>query len=177
MTKRYIAVLASAALLLTLSIALAACGGGSSTTPTPSKAGTATAKPSSAATTAATHTATPAASSATSGTTVAAATNANLGKTILVDAGGKTLYTYDKDTAGTSACTGACATAWPPLPVASGSTPKAGSGVTGALATITRADGTKQVTYKGAPLYTYQQDAKAGDASGDGVNSFHAATP
>ena len=173
MIKRYISVLLSATLILTLSIAVVACGGGSSTTPTPSKAVVATAKPSSSATT----TATAATSSATASTTLAAAANAALGENILVDSAGKTLYTYDKDTAGTSACTGTCATTWPPLTIASGSTPKAGSGVTGALGTITRPDGTTQVTYKGAPLYTFKQDAKAGDASGDGLNSFHAATP
>ena len=173
MIKRYTSVLVSATLILTVLIAFVACGGSSSTTPTPSKAGAATVKPSSSATTAAT-----AATSATSGsTTLATAANAALGENILVDSAGKTLYTYDKDTADTSACTGACATTWPPLIIASGSTPKAGSGITGALATITRPDGTKQVTYNGAPLYTYKQDAKAGDASGDGVNSFHAAIP
>ena len=174
MIKPYTSVLVTAILLLNLSILFVACGGGSSnTTPTSSNAGAATAKPSPSATTAATA----ATSSATASTTLATAANAALGKNILVDSAGKTLYTYDKDTAGTSACTGACATTWPPLTIASGSTPKAGSGVTGALATITRSDGAKQITYKGAPLYTYQQDAKAGDASGDGVNSFHAATP
>lgn len=170
MNKRYIAILASAALLLTLPVAMAACGGGSSsTTATPSRAGTVTARPSSSAT--------PSASSTTSSSTVSAANNPTLGKNILVNAEGKTLYRYDKDTAGTSACTGSCATTWPPLIATAGSTPKAGSGVTGQLATITRADGTKQVTYNGAPLYTYQQDTKTGDASGDGVNSFHVATP
>jgi len=61
---------------------------------------------------------------------------------------------------------------WPP-----GGTLTGGSGVTGTLATISRADGSKQVTYNGMPLYTFQQDAKPGDATGDGVNSFHVVTP
>src|SRR5438552_3153704 len=105
MIKRYTSVLVSATLILTVLIAFVACGGSSSTTPTPSKAGAATVKPSSSATTAAT-----AATSATSGsTTLATAANAALGENILVDSAGKTLYTYDKDTADTSACTGACA--------------------------------------------------------------------
>ena len=174
MVRRYTRVLVPAAVLLALSIGLVACGGGSSsTTPTQSTAAAATPKPSSSTTTAATA----AASSTTASSTVASAANATLGKNILVNSAGKTLYTYDKDTASSSACTGGCASIWPPLTIASGSTPKAGSGVTGTLATIMRSDGTTQVTYKGAPLYTYQQDAKAGDASGDGVNSFHAAIP
>ena len=88
---------------------------------------------------------------------------------------GVTLYRYDRDSAGTSNCTGSCATAWPPL--AAAGTLNAGSGVTGTLATISRADGSKQVTYNGMPLYTFEQDAKTGDATGDGVNSFHVVTP
>ena len=93
-----------------------------------------------------------------------------------MDAQGITLYRYDKDSAGTSNCTGSCATVWPPL-AAAGGTLTGGSGVTGTLATISRADGSKQVTYNGMPLYTFQQDAKPGDATGDGVNSFHVVTP
>jgi predicted lipoprotein with Yx(FWY)xxD motif len=107
---------------------------------------------------------------------VLTASNATLGKTILVNATGFTLYTYANDTAGTSNCTGSCATVWPPLTPGSGA-PTGGTGVTGTLATITRSDGTKQVTYNGKPLYTFQSDSSAGKASGDGVNSFSAATP
>jgi predicted lipoprotein with Yx(FWY)xxD motif len=183
--KRWTSVQVSAMALLFLSIGFVACGGSSySTTATPFTAGAATTKPSSSATAGATakpssspSTAATAAASLAAGNTVATAANAKLGKTILVDAAGNTLYTYAKDTSGSSACTGTCAAIWPPLTIASGSTPKDGSGVLGMLATITRADGTKQVTYNGAPLYTFQQDAAAGDASSDGVNSFHAATP
>jgi predicted lipoprotein with Yx(FWY)xxD motif len=82
-----------------------------------------------------------------------------------------TLYTFDSDTAGatTSACTGACASAWPPL-TATGA-PTAGPGVTGALATISGG----QVTWNGHPLYHWMGDHAAGDATGDGVNGFHAA--
>jgi predicted lipoprotein with Yx(FWY)xxD motif len=107
---------------------------------------------------------------------VLTASNATLGKTILVNSTGFTLYTFANDTAGTSACTGTCATVWPPLPPGNG-TPTGGTGVTGTLATITRSDGTKQVTYNGKPLYTFQSDGSAGKATGDGVNSFSAATP
>jgi predicted lipoprotein with Yx(FWY)xxD motif len=62
------------------------------------------------------------------------------------------------------------------LPAGTG-TPTGGPGVTGTLATITRSDGTRQVTYNGKPLYTLKLDVSAGRASGDGVNSFHVATP
>lgn len=106
-----------------------------------------------------------------SGATVSVATSADHG-TYLVGPDGMTLYTYDKDTAGTSACSGACATAWPPLTVAAGQQPKAGDGVTGTLGTITRADGSVQVTYDGLPLYGWQGDTQAGDVTGDGVNGF-----
>jgi predicted lipoprotein with Yx(FWY)xxD motif len=82
---------------------------------------------------------------------------------------GMTVYTFTKDVkdSGASACTGGCLTKWPALTVAAGATPVAGSGVTGKLATITRADdGTLQVTYNGLPLYFYQNDKAPGDATG-----------
>ncbi|HEX9114698.1 MAG TPA: hypothetical protein VGA61_01410 [Anaerolineae bacterium] len=100
--------------------------------------------------------------------TVQTASNATLG-TILVDGAGKTLYFYTKDTAGVSNCTGACLQAWPPLTVASGATPTAGQGVTAKLGTITRSDGTLQVTANNLPLYYWAQDAAAGDTKGQGV--------
>ena len=85
----------------------------------------------------------------------------------LVDAKGMTLYMYTKDTAGVSNCTADCLKAWPPL-VATGDL-VAGAGVTGKLGTITRADGTKQVTYNDMPLYYWASDMKAGDMTGQGV--------
>ncbi len=90
---------------------------------------------------------------------------------VLTDASGMTLYTFDSDTVGakTSACTGACASAWPPL-TATG-TPTAGPGVTGTLATISGG----QVTWDGHPLYRWMSDKAPGDVTGDGVNGFHTA--
>jgi predicted lipoprotein with Yx(FWY)xxD motif len=90
---------------------------------------------------------------------------------VLTDDKGKTLYTYDQDAAGatSSACTGGCATAWPPL-TATG-TPVAGPGVTGTLAKIAG----DQVTLDGHPLYRWMSDNAPGDVTGDGVNGFHAA--
>ena len=87
---------------------------------------------------------------------------------VVVDASGRTLYMYGKDTAGSgkSACTGGCLTAWPPV-LATG-TPTA-TGVTGTLGTIDTPDGKKQVTLNGWPLYTYAKDAKAGDTTGQNV--------
>lgn len=102
------------------------------------------------------------------GATVQVAQHAQLGP-VLVDIAGRTLYRFANDTAGASACTGGCAQTWPPLVLASGQEPTAGPGLPGRLETIARADGTKQVTYDGMPLYRYSGDAAAGDANGQGV--------
>lgn len=95
--------------------------------------------------------------------------------TILTGPDGKTLYTYSGDSAGTSACTGGCASTWPPLTVSAGQQPTAGTGVTGSLSTVARADGTTQVAYDGLPLYYWQGDARPGDVTGDGVEGFSVA--
>jgi predicted lipoprotein with Yx(FWY)xxD motif len=105
---------------------------------------------------------TTAAATAGAGAAVRTESNMKFG-TILVDAQGRSLYTFDKDTGGTIACTDACASTWPP--VISAGTP---SGVPG-LGVAKRPDGTSQVTYNGKPLYRYSGDAKAGDTNGDGV--------
>ena len=82
---------------------------------------------------------------------------------------GMTLYVFTPDSANKSTCVDKCATTWPPFIVAAGSTPKAGTGVTGALTTFARADGTMQVAINGMPLYYYAADTKAGDTTGQGV--------
>jgi predicted lipoprotein with Yx(FWY)xxD motif len=82
-----------------------------------------------------------------------------------------TLYVTSNDTANTSNCTGTCATNWPPLTVTSGTTPTAGMDVPGTLGTITRSDGSTQVTYNGMPLYYYKGDQKPGDTTGNGLLS------
>jgi len=84
-------------------------------------------------------------------------------------ADGRSLYVFMKDTGGTSACTDDCAASWPPLAAVSSEDVVAGAGVTGALGTITRPDGTLQVTLAGRPLYYYAADAAAGDVNGEGV--------
>jgi predicted lipoprotein with Yx(FWY)xxD motif len=82
---------------------------------------------------------------------------------------GMTLYTYAPDTDGTSHCTGACATAWPPYVVTSTDNLVAESPLSGTVGTLARADGTQQVTYNGHPLYFYAKDAQSGDTTGQGV--------
>lgn len=106
------------------------------------------------------------------GVVIGTASSANLG-TFLTGPNGMTLYTHAGDGPTSSTCTGGCATAWPPL-TTSGQ-PTAGAGVTGQLGTLTRTDGATQVTYGGLPLYYWQGDAKPGDVTGDGVNSFSVA--
>jgi predicted lipoprotein with Yx(FWY)xxD motif len=88
---------------------------------------------------------------------------------LLVDANGMTLYTFDKDARGRSNCYGGCAAAWPPVPVA------ADGRAAGEFTVVTRDDGTRQWAFKGAPLYRYAADAKAGDVNGDNQgNVWHA---
>jgi len=95
-----------------------------------------------------------------------------LGRT-LVNAQGRTLYLFQKDKQGRSACSGACATNWPPLIAAA--KPVAGSGVKASLlGTTKRADGRMQVTYNHHPLYLFVQDTKKGQTSGEGLNAFGA---
>lgn len=95
-------------------------------------------------------------------------------QTILVaGSNNMTVYTFSSDTAGSgkSACSGGCLTKWPAVTVAAGSAPSAGTGVSGTLATITRADdGTLQVTYNGLPLYFYAGDKAPGDTNGSYPN-------
>lgn len=107
-----------------------------------------------------------AASAATSG--LRAAESGTLG-TILADADGKTLYRFDKDTAkpAKSNCAGACAKAWPPVPASDALTLE---GVEKAMVgSVDRADGVKQLTVGGWPMYYYEKDTKAGDITGEAV--------
>lgn len=96
-----------------------------------------------------------------------------LGK-VLVTSSGATLYLFEKDKRGKSACSGACAGNWPPL-LTKGRA-HAGRGVKASkLGTTRRGDGTTQVTYNGHPLYRFFKDAgKPGSAKGEGVDAFGA---
>lgn len=92
---------------------------------------------------------------------------------ILTDAKGMTLYTFDRDAGGKSACNGQCAVNWPPL-MASASATNSGD-----WTVVTRDDGSKMWAYKGKPLYTWIKDTKPGETTGDGVanNTWHVAKP
>ena len=92
---------------------------------------------------------------------------------ILVDSGGRTLYLFEKDKRGSSACSGLCTSYWPPLltkgkPVASKGAEKS------LLGSIRRADGTRQVTYAGHPVYFFSGDTKRGQTNGEGLTDFGA---
>ena len=90
---------------------------------------------------------------------------------IIVKSNGHTLYLFGKDRNGKSACSGQCATFWPPL-ITSGK-PRVNSGARAALiGTTKRADGRLQVTYNHHPVYTFVKDTKAGQTNGEGVNAF-----
>jgi len=91
----------------------------------------------------------------------------------LVGSDGRALYLFEADKKGSSACTGACAAAWPPDTVTGA--PHAGSGVSQALlGTIKRSDGTMQLTYNGHPLYYFTADTGTGTANGQGSTAFGA---
>ena len=91
---------------------------------------------------------------------------------VLVDAHGRTLYLFEKDTATKSACSGACAVAWPPLRARGVTT---GTGLQpSAVATLKRPDATVQVTYNDHPLYLFSGDHNPGDVNGQGSTAFGA---
>jgi predicted lipoprotein with Yx(FWY)xxD motif len=92
---------------------------------------------------------------------------------MLVNSAGMTLYTFDKDGAGSgkSACNGPCAANWPPLRAADAEHASSDWSI------VARDDGTKQWAYKGKPLYLWHKDQKPGDKTGDGfLKVWHVAT-
>ncbi len=111
--------------------------------------------------------------------TVEAATVGSIGTVLVAGSNGMTVYTFTMDVkdSGASNCTGDCLVNWPALTVDVGVTPSGGSGVTGTLGTITRADdATIQVTYNGLPLYFFTGDKAPGDSNGVYTN-WEAVTP
>lgn len=147
---RALALLAAVA----LAVAVAACGSDDDTASTTGDDGTSTST-----------TEAPAAATG----TVVDVSDSSLGD-ILVS-GGKTLYTYAPDEAGTPRCTDTCATVWPPLLAPEGAS--AGDGLDGSLVgTVARPDGTQQVTVDGWPVYTYSKDTASGDVNGQGVGDI-----
>ena len=134
---------------------IAACGGTPTTSNTSSSGGGAASTPASAA-----------ASFGTGSTSLG---------TVLTDPSGKTLYYFTPEKGGSVACTGGCATAWPPLMVSGTAT--APSGASGMLGTVAVSGG-MELTYNGWPLHTYSGDTAAGQTNGQGIaGKWFAATP
>ena len=103
-----------------------------------------------------------------SGATLAQAPGKMTGD-VMTDSAGMTLYMFDKDAGGKSACNGPCAALWPPLLVAGDAKASGGWSI------VAREDGTKQWAFKGKPLYHWSKDQKPGDKTGDGFNGvWHA---
>jgi predicted lipoprotein with Yx(FWY)xxD motif len=152
-------------------LVVSACASPSGATNAPATANTASAAPG----TAAPASAAPA--SAAAGLTLTLAEDSTLGS-FVTGTDGLTLYIFTPDTATSSACVDQCAANWPPLTVAAATEAAAGTGVTGAIGTITRPDGKLQVTLGGHPLYYFANDKAAGDVNGQGLNDkWYAAGP
>lgn len=147
----------AAAALLGVSLLVAACGSSSSSSTTSAAAPAATSSSGSSA----------------SATALSIGTAKGADGTYLTGASGRALYLWLADSSGKSNCSGACASAWPPLTTKA--TPAASGGVKAAdLGTITRSDGSKQVTYDGHPLYYFAGDSGPGTTTGQGSDNFGA---
>jgi predicted lipoprotein with Yx(FWY)xxD motif len=139
---------------LTAALTLAACGGSSYS------AGSA--QPST--------TASQTAATSSSAPLVKSAANSTLAATILTSETGMTLYRLSGEHAGHFICTSAsCLHIWHPVTASAGGT---GGGGVASLSVVKRPDGSSQVAYRGMPLYTFVQDARPGDAKGEGIESF-----
>ena len=120
-----------------------------------------------------TPTASPSASPSMAATTIGLQSVSGIPGKFLVDGQGHALYLFEADKSTTSTCTGACAAAWPPV-IATGQPTVSGGAQASDISTITRTDGTKQVTYNGHPLYYFQGDTGPGTDKGQGLNGFGA---
>jgi predicted lipoprotein with Yx(FWY)xxD motif len=148
--------------------ALLAAGCGSSKSSSSSAASAYPGETTSSATTASTAATTTPANG--SGTIVTVKHTSKLGTIVAAGPKNMTVYLFGADKGGASSCSGACASVWPPV-MTSGS-PVAHGAVSADLGTITRSDGTTQVTYKGHPLYFFAKDKDSGDSYGQGVHGF-----
>lgn len=153
---------------LTVTLTLAACGDDDDDTAAETDDTTASTEAEETSTTEATEMTTEPADGATlAGSFTVGVATSDLGE-ILVDADGMTLYLFNNDSDGTSACVDSCAENWPPLLVDGEAT--AGEGADASLlTTIERADGSMQAAYNGHPLYRFAGDAAPGDTTGQGV--------
>lgn len=164
-----ISVFGAAPLLVAVAL-VTGCGSSSKSASTPSSsASSATPASSSASSTPAPSGA--ATSSSSSGAAITVSTKHSKLGTVLAGKKQLTLYLFEADKNGQSACSGACAHVWAPV---TGTAKVGGKAVSTDLGTITRSDGTKQVTYKGHPLYYFAKDKDSGDAYGEGVKAFGA---
>lgn len=147
---------------------LAGCGSSSSSSSSSTAASTPASTPSTQSTAASTST------TAASGPGVSVDTkHAKLGTILAAGPKKLTVYMFEADKGTTSSCNGACARVWPP--VTTSAAPSGGAGAVSAdLGTTKRSDGTEQVTYKGHPLYFYDDDKDSGDAYGQGSKAFGA---
>jgi predicted lipoprotein with Yx(FWY)xxD motif len=114
---------------------------------------------------------TPASAAGSSATVITTANSS--GGAFLTNGSGRAIYMFLADSANKSNCSGACAAAWPPV-TTTGTPTASGSAQGSDLGTITRSDGTKQVTYDGHPLYYYVGDTGAGTDNGQGIDGFGA---
>jgi predicted lipoprotein with Yx(FWY)xxD motif len=110
-----------------------------------------------------------------SGSTTATVIESHAGSagSFLTNASGRAVYLWAADSMNKSMCSGACAGAWPPV-TTMGKVTAAHGAKTADLGTITRSDGTKQVTYLGHPLYYFAGDSGPGQTHGQGSDSFGA---
>jgi predicted lipoprotein with Yx(FWY)xxD motif len=166
-TTGLIAVLGITALLA------AGCGSSKSSTSTSAASAYPSETEKSASTAATTTPATTTAPAASGGVTVTVKRASKLGTILAAGSKKLTVYMFEGDKGASSSCTGACASVWPPV-TTSGSPAISGAASSADLGTITRSDGTTQVTYKGHPLYFFAKDKDSGDAYGQGVNGFGA---
>jgi predicted lipoprotein with Yx(FWY)xxD motif len=155
--------------LLLGALIAAGCGSSSSTSSSATSTSTAAAQATTSASGA--YGSRPAATSA-GATAVTVTTKSSKLGTILA-AGPKrlTVYMFEADKGSSSSCSGPCAQVWPPV---TGKASATGKAPAGNLGTLTRADGTTQVTYKGHPLYYFAKDKDDGDAYGEGIKGFGA---
>ncbi len=154
---------------------LAGCGSSSKTTGSAGTPATSSAAASSGASpySHASSTATTAASTAAGAGMLITSKHDKLGTILAAGPKKLTVYLFEADKGAASACSGACAAAWPPV-TTSGAPQSSASAVAADLGTITRSDGSRQVTYKGHPLYYFIKDKDAGDAYGQGSKAFGA---